>query len=94
MAGATEERGEDHRPETHIIPVALQALLGKRETFTVYGTDYPTPDGTAIRDYVHVVDLADAHIEAIERLDTRWGRSTSAPGTDSRSGKSSTRSSG
>lgn len=73
VAGATEERGEDHRPETHIIPVALQVLLGQRETFTVFGTDYPTPDGTAIRDYVHVVDLADAHIAAIERLDTNLG---------------------
>jgi UDP-glucose 4-epimerase len=73
VAGATEERGEDHRPETHIIPVALQVLLGQRDAFTVFGTDYPTPDGTAIRDYVHVVDLADAHIEAIERLDTCLG---------------------
>jgi UDP-glucose 4-epimerase len=73
VAGATEERGEDHRPETHIIPVALQTLLGKREHFTIYGTDYPTPDGTAIRDYVHVVDLADAHIAAIEKLDRSLG---------------------
>lgn len=73
VAGATEERGEDHRPETHVIPVALEVLLGKRETFTVFGTDYPTPDGTAIRDYVHVVDLVDAHIEALQRLDTSLG---------------------
>lgn len=73
VAGATEERGEDHRPETHIIPVALQVLLGQREKFMVFGTDYPTPDGTAIRDYVHVVDLADAHIAAIERLDSSLG---------------------
>lgn len=73
VAGATGERGEDHRPETHIIPVALQVLLGQRETFTVFGTDYPTADGTAIRDYVHVVDLADAHITAIERLDSSLG---------------------
>jgi UDP-glucose 4-epimerase len=73
VAGASDERGEDHRPETHIIPVALQVLLGQRDAFTVFGTDYPTPDGTAIRDYVHVVDLADAHIEAIERLDTSLG---------------------
>lgn len=73
VAGATEERGEDHHPETHIIPVALQVLLGQRETFTVFGTDYPTPDGTAIRDYVHVADLADAHITAIERLDAPLG---------------------
>jgi len=73
VAGATEERGEDHNPETHVIPVALQVLLGQRETFTVYGTDYPTPDGTAIRDYVHVADLADTHIAAIERLDAPLG---------------------
>ena len=73
VAGATEERGEDHHPETHVIPVALEALLGKREKFTVFGTDYPTHDGTAIRDYVHVIDLADAHIKAIERLDSTLG---------------------
>lgn len=73
VAGATEERGEDHDPETHIIPVALQVLLGQRDAFTVFGTDYPTPDGTAIRDYVHVADLADAHITAIERLETPLG---------------------
>lgn len=73
VAGATEERGEDHRPETHIIPVALQTLLGKREHFTMYGTDYPTLDGTAIRDYVHVIDLADAHITALELLDRPLG---------------------
>lgn len=73
VAGATAERGEDHHPETHIIPVALQVLLGQRETFTVFGTDYPTADGTAIRDYVHVIDLADAHITAIERLDFPLG---------------------
>ena len=69
VAGATSERGEDHRPETHIIPVALQALLGQREHFTVFGTDYPTDDGTAVRDYVHVVDLVDAHITALEKLE-------------------------
>jgi UDP-glucose 4-epimerase len=68
VAGATEARGEDHHPETHIIPVALQALLGQRESFTVYGTDYDTPDGTAVRDYVHVIDLVDAHIAALQRL--------------------------
>jgi UDP-glucose 4-epimerase len=73
VAGATEQRGEDHRPETHVIPVALEALLGKRERFTIFGTDYPTEDGTAIRDYVHVVDLVDAHIEAIQRLDQPLG---------------------
>lgn len=73
VAGATEDHGEDHRPETHVIPVALEALLGKRERFTIFGTDYPTDDGTAIRDYVHVIDLVEAHIKAIERLDTPLG---------------------
>ncbi len=71
VAGATETRGEDHRPETHVIPVALEVLMGKRDAFTVFGTDYPTEDGTCIRDYVHVIDLADAHIRAVEALDGR-----------------------
>lgn len=73
VAGSHGSLGEDHRPETHIIPVAIEALTGKRETFTVFGTDYPTPDGTAIRDYVHVVDLVEAHILALERLDASLG---------------------
>jgi UDP-glucose 4-epimerase len=73
VAGATESQGEHHEPETHVIPVALQTLLGKREKFNVFGTDYPTPDGTAIRDYVHVVDLADAHLLAIDKLDRTLG---------------------
>ncbi len=60
--------GEHHEPETHIIPVALQAVLGRREAFTVFGTDYPTPDGTCIRDYVHVVDLIDAHVAVMSVL--------------------------
>lgn len=71
VAGATEIHGEDHRPETHVIPVALEVLMGKRESFTIFGTDYPTEDGTCIRDYVHVVDLADAHIRAVEELGKR-----------------------
>jgi UDP-glucose 4-epimerase len=61
--------GEDHDPETHLIPVILQAILGIRPGITVFGTDYPTPDGTNIRDYIHVDDLADAHIRAMEKLD-------------------------
>jgi len=60
--------GEDHQPETHIIPIAIQTALGQREKFTVFGTDYQTPDGTNIRDYVHVLDLASAHIKALEYL--------------------------
>ena len=61
--------GEDHDPETHLIPVVLQAVLGVRPGITVFGTDYPTKDGTNVRDYIHVDDLADAHIAAAERLD-------------------------
>lgn len=62
--------GEDHEPETHLIPVILQAILGVRPGITVFGTDYPTKDGTNIRDYIHVEDLADAHILAMQKLDT------------------------
>ena len=60
--------GEDHDPETHLIPVLLQTALGKREKVVVFGTDYPTPDGTCIRDYIHVEDLCDAHIVAMNAL--------------------------
>ena len=62
------EIGEDHDPETHLIPLVIGAALGTRPPVKIFGTDYPTPDGTAIRDYVHVMDLADAHLRAIERL--------------------------
>ncbi|HYT62914.1 MAG TPA: UDP-glucose 4-epimerase GalE [Gemmatimonadales bacterium] len=65
-AGATEQRGEDHDPETHLIPNVLAAALGKRAALEVYGTDYPTADGTAVRDYVHVTDIADAHLRALD----------------------------
>jgi len=60
--------GEDHDPETHLMPVILQAIQGTRPGITVFGTDYPTPDGTNVRDYIHVDDLADAHIAAMEKL--------------------------
>lgn len=60
--------GEDHDPESHIIPVILQAAMGIRDHVQLFGTDYPTPDGTCVRDYVHVTDLADAHILAMQRL--------------------------
>lgn len=69
-AGAAEDGsiGEDHDPETHLIPLIFQTLLGQREHLKIFGTDYPTPDGTCLRDYVHVDDLARAHIAAFDRL--------------------------
>ncbi|MDY7110616.1 MAG: UDP-glucose 4-epimerase GalE [Planctomycetota bacterium] len=60
--------GEDHRPETHLIPICLEVALGQRDAITVFGTDYDTPDGTCIRDYVHVEDLIDAHVAAMKAL--------------------------
>jgi UDP-arabinose 4-epimerase len=70
-AGADPEGeiGEDHDPETHVIPLVIGAALGTRPPVKIFGTDYGTPDGTAVRDYVHVVDLADAHLRALQRLD-------------------------
>ncbi len=62
------EIGEDHDPETHLIPIILQHLLGMRESISVFGSDYPTEDGTCIRDYIHVTDLAKAHILALDAL--------------------------
>jgi len=67
-ADADGDIGEDHSPETHLIPLAIQAALGQRAAVDVYGTDYPTADGTAIRDYIHVTDLAQAHVKALQRL--------------------------
>ena len=72
-AGATRKCGEDHDPETHIIPITLQAAAGKRSHVEIYGEDYPTPDGTCIRDYIHVIDLARAHILALDVLSERSG---------------------
>lgn len=62
------EIGERHSPETHLIPLIIEAAMGKRDSVRIFGTDYPTPDGTAIRDYIHVEDLAEAHIRAMKRL--------------------------
>ena len=62
------EIGEDHAPESHLIPLAIKAALGQRGELQIFGTDYPTPDGTAVRDYVHVVDLAGAHLSALDHL--------------------------
>ncbi len=65
-AGAAGPRGEAHRPESHVIPLVLQVALGQRDHFAIFGTDYPTPDGSVIRDYVHVADLARAHVLALD----------------------------
>jgi UDP-glucose 4-epimerase len=67
--GATPELGEDHRPESHLIPIVLQVALGQREKITIFGNDYDTPDGSCVRDYIHVSDLASAHIMALHALD-------------------------
>jgi len=67
-AGAAGDLGEDHVPESHLIPLTLQVALGKREYISIFGTDYPTPDGTCVRDYIHVSDLASAHILVLDAL--------------------------
>ena len=72
VAGASGELGEDHEPETHLIPLVLEAAAGKRDHISVFGTDYPTRDGTCVRDYIHVEDLGDAHLLALDAI---------APGT-------------
>lgn len=73
-AGATEQRGEDHDPETHLIPNVLAVAMGRRPAVDVFGTDYPTADGTAVRDYVHVADIAEAHVRALNVLDGGEGK--------------------
>ncbi len=73
-AGASERYGEVHDPETHLIPIVLGVALGQRAAIEIYGDDYPTPDGTNIRDYIHVIDLAEAHLLALQHL-TRGGDS-------------------
>jgi UDP-glucose 4-epimerase len=70
VAGATETAGEEHDPETHLIPLVLQVARGDRPYITIFGDDYQTPDGTGIRDYIHVKDLANAHLLAVEALKT------------------------
>jgi UDP-glucose 4-epimerase len=67
--GASAERGEDHHPELHLIPIILEVARGRRDKVTIFGDDYPTPDGTCVRDYIHVLDLAQAHILALYALD-------------------------
>ncbi len=69
VAGASGSLGEDHDPETHLIPLVLKAALGERDLVKIFGTDYPTPDGTAVRDYIHVEDLGRAHLLALEAAD-------------------------
>jgi len=72
-AGATPDRGEDHHPETHLIPLVLQVPLGQRDSIAIFGNDYPTADGTCVRDYVHVQDLAAAHVLALGQCDRGGG---------------------
>jgi UDP-glucose 4-epimerase len=83
VAGADPEGeiGEQHVPETHLIPLMLDAVAGKRPALTLFGTDYPTPDGTCVRDYVHVSDLADAHVLGLQRLLAGKGDSVFCLGT-------------
>ncbi len=68
-AGRDGTLGEDHRPESHLIPLIIQAAMGKRNAIRIYGTDYPTADGTCVRDYIHVEDLCEAHLLALDKLD-------------------------
>jgi UDP-glucose 4-epimerase len=72
-AGATAQNGEDHAPETHLIPNALRVAAGGKPALDIQGTDYPTPDGTAVRDYVHVLDIGDAHVRALEAKPANGG---------------------
>ena len=69
VAGAIEGYGENHEPESHLIPLILDVALGRRQNIKIFGQDYPTPDGTCVRDYIHVQDLADAHVLALQALD-------------------------
>ena len=94
-AGAHGQIGEDHRPESHLIPLIIQAAMGKRPDIKVFGTDYETPDGTCIRDYIHVEDLCRAHLLALDRLGRRGNWYTIwATAAATRSARSLTRSAG
>ncbi|GAC1537627.1 MAG: UDP-glucose 4-epimerase GalE [Polyangiales bacterium] len=75
-AGASEKRGERHDPETHLLPLVLDVAAGRRPSVAIFGEDYPTPDGTCVRDYIHVVDLARAHVLALEALEAGAPSST------------------
>ncbi len=83
-AGASKKFGEDHRIETHLIPNILKVALGQKEAVEIYGTDYPTPDGTCIRDYIHILDLADAHILALDREESDFFNIGTGGGTSVR----------
>lgn len=83
-AGASEKFGEDHRTETHLIPNVLKVALGQKDAVEVYGTDYETPDGTCIRDYIHILDLADAHIRALDRAESGFFNLGTGGGTSVR----------
>jgi UDP-glucose 4-epimerase len=83
-AGASEKFGEDHRIETHLIPNILKVALGQKEAVEIYGTDYKTPDGTCIRDYIHILDLADAHIRALDRAESGFFNLGTGGGTSVR----------
>ena len=83
-AGASEKYGEDHRIETHLIPNVLKVALGQKEAVEIFGTDYKTPDGTCIRDYIHILDLADAHIRALDRNESGFFNLGTGGGTSVR----------
>ncbi len=83
-AGATEKFGEDHRIETHLIPNVLKVALGQRESVDIYGTDYDTPDGTCVRDYIHIIDLAQAHILALSTHNSAYYNLGTGGGTSVR----------
>ena len=83
-AGASGTFGEDHRIETHLIPNVLKVALGQKESVDVFGTDYPTPDGTCIRDYIHILDLAQAHILAIKSAESAFYNLGTGGGTSVR----------